>query len=68
MVRRGSTVRARQRALQSAAGRRFLVQDNLLVVERAVDMEPFMELPRSERRRAEATAAGSGCMADLDVE
>jgi len=35
-VRRGSTVRVRQRALQSAAHRCFLVQADWLVVERAV--------------------------------
>jgi hypothetical protein len=49
MVRRGSTVRVRQRALQK---RRtlgllcFRVQVDLLVVDRAVGMEPFMELSR----------------------
>jgi hypothetical protein len=36
MVRRGSTVRVRQRALQKAPRRRFLVQSDLLIVERAV--------------------------------
>jgi hypothetical protein len=36
MVRRGSTVRVRQRARQSAAHRCFLVQADWLVVERAV--------------------------------
>src|SRR6266487_2636252 len=46
MVRRGSTVRVRQRALQkrrTSALSPFLVQVDLLLVERAVDMEPFME-------------------------
>jgi hypothetical protein len=32
----------------------FLVQTDLLFVEHAVGMEPFMELPRSEPRRGEA--------------
>jgi hypothetical protein len=32
----------------------FLVQTDLLFVEHAVGMEPFMELSRSERRRGEA--------------
>jgi hypothetical protein len=40
----GSPVRVRQRALQSAGTRRFLVQTDSLRVERTVDMEPFMEL------------------------
>jgi hypothetical protein len=50
MVRRGSTVRVRQRALKSAARRRFLVQIDLLRVDRAVGMEPFMELWRPRGR------------------
>ena len=51
MVRRGSTVRVRQRALQkrrTSALSRFLVQIHLLLVERAVGMEPFMELSRRD--------------------
>ena len=40
----GSTVRVRQRACKSAARRRFCVQIDLLRIERAVGMEPFMEL------------------------
>src|SRR5919197_727951 len=35
MVRRGSTVRVRQRACKGAARRRFFVHANLLLVERA---------------------------------
>jgi hypothetical protein len=44
MVRKGSPVRVRQRALQKAphlGG--FLVQADLLIVEGAVGMEPVME-------------------------
>ena len=44
MVRSGSTVRVRQRALQNPRSRGFSVQDDLLFVVRAVGMEPFMEL------------------------
>ena len=40
MVRRGSTVRVRQRALQSAANRRFLFREYLHDLQRAVGMEP----------------------------
>jgi hypothetical protein len=50
MVWRGSTVRVRQRALQKRRNRRFLVQTDLLRVERAVGMEPFMELSRRRSR------------------
>jgi hypothetical protein len=46
-VRRGSTVRVRQRACKSAARGRFLVQADLVDAERAVGMEPFIELSRS---------------------
>src|SRR5205823_5108999 len=41
MVRRGSTVRVRQRALQNPRSRGFFVQDDLLFVVRAVGMEPL---------------------------
>jgi hypothetical protein len=47
MVRRGSTVRVRQRALQNPRSPGFSVQDDLLFVARAVGMEPFMELSRT---------------------
>src|ERR1041385_3832313 len=43
MVRRGSTVRVRQRALRKRRTSALLVQVDLLNVERAVGMEPFME-------------------------
>jgi hypothetical protein len=48
MVRRGSTVRVRQRALQKRRTRGFSVQDDLLFVVRAVGMELFMELSRRD--------------------
>ena len=41
VLARGSTVRVRQRALQSAGNGRLRVQTDLLGVERAVGMEPF---------------------------
>src|SRR6266699_4858066 len=47
MVRRGSTVRVRQRALQNPRSWGFFVQNDLLFVVRAVGMEPFMELSRT---------------------
>src|SRR5579862_5359131 len=59
MVRRGSTVRVRQRALQKRRTSGFCVQDDLLFVVRAVGMEPFMELSRRERR-ASSVVAPSG--------
>jgi hypothetical protein len=40
----GVSVRVRKRLCKSAARRRFLVQIIVLRLERAVDMEPFMEL------------------------
>jgi hypothetical protein len=43
MVRRGSTVRVRQRACRIPACRGFFVHVDLLQIERAVGMEPFME-------------------------
>ena len=43
MVRRGSTVRIRQRALQKPRKRAFLLRDDLQNRQRAVGMEPFME-------------------------
>src|SRR5579862_3078441 len=49
MVRRGSTVRVRQRALQNPRSRGFFVQRDLQAQQRAVGMEPFMELSRRER-------------------
>jgi hypothetical protein len=42
---------------KTAAQRRFLVQSDLLFVERAVGMEPFMELSRT-RRRLRLVASG----------
>src|SRR3954468_5087359 len=43
MVRRGSTVRVRQRALQKPRIRGFLFRINLQVRELGAGMEPFME-------------------------
>ena len=51
MVRRGSTVRVRQRAsakTQHVAG--FGAQNDLRLQPRAVGMEPFMELSRTRDR------------------
>jgi hypothetical protein len=63
MVRRGSTVRVRQRACKSAARRRFPVPVDLPRVERRVGMEPFMELSRTPvalfRAKEESTSAAS---------
>jgi hypothetical protein len=51
MVRRGSTVRVRQRACKIPATLTGIfpssVQDDLLFVALAVDMEAFMELSRT---------------------
>src|SRR3954463_13129847 len=60
MVRRGSTVRVRQRALQNPRSRGFSVQGDLLFVARAVGMEPFMELSRTrlDNFRAKEEVAG----------
>src|SRR5206468_1036914 len=49
MVRRGSTVRVRQRALQKRGNGRLRIQTDLVRVERAVGVELFMELSRSSR-------------------
>ena len=51
MVRRGSTVRVRQRALQNARKGAFCFTSDLRVHHRAVGMEPFMEPSGHERRR-----------------
>jgi hypothetical protein len=51
MVRRGSTVRVRQRALEKRANRRLFFPLHLRTCQRASGMEPFMEPPGSERRR-----------------
>ena len=51
MVRRGSTVRVRQRALQKARKGAFCFTSDLRVHHRAVGMEPFMEPSGHERRR-----------------
>src|SRR5438132_11962655 len=51
MVRRGSTVRVRQWALQNPRSRGFFVQDDLRIELRAVGMEPFIELCRRDEAR-----------------
>jgi hypothetical protein len=50
MVRRGSTVRVRQRALQKPCKSGLCLEVELQELQRALGMEPFMEL--SDRRRA----------------
>jgi hypothetical protein len=55
MVRRGSTVRVRQRALQKRRKSALLFAENLHDLQRAVGMEPFMEPSGSE----DALEAGS---------
>src|SRR4051794_4691451 len=48
MVRRGSTVRVRQRALCKAARRPLIAQIQLLLFQRAVAIEPLVEFSSSE--------------------
>ena len=50
MVRRGSTVRVRQRALQNPRSEAFFFQLDLQIAQVAVGMEPFMEPSGRERR------------------
>ena len=63
MVRRGSTVRVRQRALQKRRSRGFSVQKNLRTTQRAVGMEPIMELSRSRGVRFVAYGGNLGGLA-----
>src|ERR671935_2263822 len=49
MVRRGSTVRVRQRALQKRCKAALLFRENLHDLQPAIGMEPFMEPSGSER-------------------
>jgi hypothetical protein len=58
MVRRGSTVGVRQRALQKRRTWRFSVQPDLLRLERAVGMEPFMELFASRTQALSRSRGG----------
>src|SRR6266540_2989534 len=53
MVRRGSTVRVRQRALQKPRMTGFLFRIDLQVLERGAGMEPFMEPSGRKRGRRE---------------
>jgi hypothetical protein len=48
MVRRGSTVRVRQRALQNPRKSGFIFRVDLHALQYAVGMEPFMELSGPE--------------------
>jgi hypothetical protein len=50
MVRRGLRFESGRGLCKSAAQRRFFVQESLLVVERAVAMEPWMEPSVSDDR------------------
>ena len=50
MVRRGRQFESVRGLCKSAGNRRFLVQADLLHVERAVGMEPFMKLSRRQVR------------------
>src|SRR5215207_3460037 len=63
MVRRGSTVRVRQRALQKPRNRGFLCRRNLHEFQYAMGMEPFMELSDPERPLG---VRDGGAHADLD--
>src|SRR5438105_1696816 len=58
MVRRGSTVRVRQRALQKRRTSALCVHVDLRVQPRAVGMEPIMEL---SRRRGALCRSGAVC-------
>ena len=56
MVRRGSTVRVRQRALQNPRSRGFCFQLDLQDAQLAVGLEPFME-PSGLKRRSDRCLA-----------
>jgi hypothetical protein len=60
MVRRGSTVRVRQRALQTPRKSGLFVRIDLLLVDRAVAMELFRELSVSERLRNRVSSGNTG--------
>src|SRR5215210_2673386 len=60
MVRRGSTVRVRQRALKKRRNCRFSCPARLQDVQYAVRVEPFMEPPGSERT---VQSVGNGAFA-----
>jgi hypothetical protein len=67
MVRRGSTVRVRQRALQRPCKPSFSSPLILHSLQRAPGMEPIMELPGSRRRSSSPHASRPGPAADLRV-
>ena len=59
MVRRGRRFESVRGLCKSAARRRFLVQNDLVGVERAVGMEPWMEPSGSRRTARSAFAPGT---------
>jgi hypothetical protein len=65
MVRRGSTVRVRQRALQRPCKSGFYSPLILHSLQRAPGMEPIMELPGSRHRPSSPHASRPGPAADL---
>jgi hypothetical protein len=65
MVRRGSTVRVRQRALQRRCKPGLSSPLILHFLQRAPGMEPIMELPGSRRRPSSPHASRPGPAADL---
>jgi hypothetical protein len=60
MVRRGSTVRVRQRALQKPRSRGFFIQSDLLDVERAVGVEHVVE--QSDKKRPKFVVSAGNYM------
>src|SRR5436190_16103374 len=58
MVRRGSPVRVRKRALRKSRSRGVLVQNGLLLVERAVVWSPLMEPLNGASRKERPAFAG----------
>jgi hypothetical protein len=67
MVRRGSTVRVRQRALQNPRTSAIRVQADLQVQPCAVGMEPFMELSRTRDRARRSYGACSNALVVADA-
>ena len=70
-VRRGSTVRVRQRACKSPANQGFFSRSNLHELRHAVGMEPFMELQIRTSSRPSAVGnadGGSVCSNSVPAE
>jgi hypothetical protein len=61
MVRRGSTVRVRQRALQKPRSQGFAFRIDLHVVEREAGMEPFGAFRSKRRPRPHFGPSRAGC-------